>query len=226
MRSKTKTTLGALLAISSACGLAQAGIASAIILDDFDSDPNMGAGGPGVFETSIFDNPFNNSASFTLDTTLNTGDDVGVLNFNSDAGVGQMASITYNNNGAGLDLDAAALNAMAFELGYAFVDQEFFMSLELVSDLGGAEGTATADFLVPDGPEGVAQFLLGDFELSALFDLTDVDQVKLSFNIDEEPGGPVRSLDFVASEFRMIVPSPGAMALLGMGGLVAVRRRR
>lgn len=219
-------TMLALSAVLCAAGMAQGGVASSIVLDDFDSDPNTGAGGPGVYSTTIFDNPFNQGASFTLDTALSSGSDTGAVIFNSGIGVKQGASILYDNSGAGLNLDLGALGAMGFEMDFLSVDQGFVARIELGNNgdgPSGMAGVASLDVFVPAGVDQTAFWSLGDFIVSPNFDIADVDSISVSFNIEDNA---TASLDFIASEFRMVVPTPGAIALLGMGGLVAGRRRR
>ena len=60
MKSDIKAALrvASLCTIAGACTLAQGGVVSSIVLDNFDSDPNTDAGGPGTYSTQIFDNPF------------------------------------------------------------------------------------------------------------------------------------------------------------------------
>ncbi|HCT44647.1 MAG: hypothetical protein CMJ35_14115 [Phycisphaerae bacterium] len=215
------------LALVAITGAAQAGIASALILDDFDSDPNDDAGGPGVYSTVIFNNPFNQGSDFSLDTMLNSGSDVGALIFNSGIGVEQGASIVYDNAGAGLSLNPGAMGLTGFELDFLSVDQGFTMSIELGNNgdgPSGLAGIATLEMFVPAGIGQTASFSWGDFIYSPNFDPADVDSITLSFNPED---GATASLDFIASEFRgVIVPTPGAVAIMGIGGLLIVSRRR
>ena len=214
------------LALVGITGAAHAGIASTLILDDFDSDPNDDAGGPGVYSTTIYNNPFNQGADFTLDTALSSGSDVGAVIFNSGIGVEQGASIVYDNGGAGLNLDAAALGLTGFELDFLDVDQGFTVNIDLANNgdgPSGMAGVATLSVYVPAGMNQTAYWSLGDFIISPGFDIQDVDTVTLSFNTEDNP---TASLDFIATEFRAVVPTPGSLALFGMGGLIAARRRR
>ena len=38
--------------------------------------------------------------------------------------------------------------------------------------------------------------------------------------------GNTASLDFILTEFRANIPSPASVAMLGLGGMIATRRRR
>jgi len=213
----------ALLAIT---GIANAGIAPTIVLDDFDSDPNDDAGGIGVYSSIVFNNPFGQDSSFTLDTALDSGSDVGVVVFNSGIGVEQNASILYNNEGAGLNLDAGSLGATGFELDFLMVDQDFTFRIELGNNGDGPSGmggVAFIDISVSAGGGQTVSASLGDFIISPGFDINDVDSVNLEFNLED---GAVASLDFIASEFRLVVPSPGSVALMGLGGMLITRRQR
>lgn len=222
---KTGAALGVLVLIGMT-STAQAGISSTLILDDFDSDPNDDAGGPGVYSTVVFNNPFNQSAEFTLDTLLSSGSDTGAVIFNSGIGVEQGASIRYDNNGSGLNLNAAALGITGFEMDYLDVDQGFVMNIELSNNgdgPSGMAGVATLAVFIPAGMNQTASWSLGDFIISPGFDIQDVDTVTVNFNLEDNA---TASLDFIATEFRAVVPAPGPIALLALGGIVAVSRRR
>lgn len=228
MKSDIKAALrvASLCTIAGACTLAQGGVVSSIVLDNFDSDPNTGAGGPGTYSTQIFDNPFSQSASFTLNTAFNDGTNQGVLIFDSGIGVKQGASILYNNSGTGLNLNAAAMGATGFEFSFLQVDQSFMMRFEMSNNgdgPSGMAGVASYDVLVNAGMGQTISAAFGDFIISPGFDINDVDDIKLSFNLE---GNATASLDFVASQFSLTVPAPGSLALLGLGSLAAVRRRR
>lgn len=189
-----------------------------IVLDGFDSDPNDDAGGPRVLSTSIFDNPFGQSSNFEVDTGLTVGSDTGALIFNSGIGVEQEARVNWDNNGAGLSLDAAALGLVGFELDFAAIDLGFNYLFRIFDGSGVVAG-ATGSFAA--GGSRTETIALADLDLTG-FDATDVDRVEIAFNVR----GDTPSLDFVLTEFRAVVPSPGSLALLGFGGIVSVRRRR
>lgn len=225
MNLNRRNLTGGVFALAAVCGLAQGGI-STLILDDFDSDPNDDLGGPGTYDSVIFNNPFDQSSSFTLDTAFNIGGDAGAIFFNSGIGVEQGASIVYDNGGSGLNLDAGGLGLVGFEMDFLNVDLGFMMSIELGNNgdgPSGMAGVASLEVFVPSGMNQTASWSLNDFIISPGFDVNDVDTVTLNFNLESDP---TASLDFAATEFRAVVPAPGAMALLGLGGLVVSRRRR
>ncbi|MEM9559990.1 MAG: hypothetical protein AAF995_06745 [Planctomycetota bacterium] len=206
-------TIAAALFISA--GLANA---QTIILDDFDANPNDDAGGPRQANFGVINNEFGLTNSFLLDTGIMINGDVGAILFSSDVGVTQVAQINWDNNDAGLNLDTTALGIVGFELDFVGVDQEFSFSFE-AETFGG--GSATIDFVVGAGDSTVA-WTLGDLDIGAGFDATDVDGLTLVFNISPE----TEALDFALTEFRAQIPTPGSLALLGAGGLLALRRRR
>ena len=203
---------------------AHAGIAS-VVLDDFDSDPNDDLGGVGTYSTIILSNPFNQGADFSLDTALSIGDDVGSLIFNSGIGVEQQGRIIYNDEGAGLGLDAAGLGVQGFEMDFAMVDLDFIAEIDLFTydDMGNSIGSASRMIQIGAGTDITAAWDLGDFSVADAFDASDVDEVRLTFNVRNNP---TASLDFIATEFRAVVPSPGSAVLMGIGGLLITRRQR
>lgn len=210
--------LFALLGLGAITSAAVAG-SPTLILDDFDADPNDDAGGPRAISTSILSNPFGQTANFDVDTALTFGGDTGAAIFNSGIGVEQEGTIRWDNDGAGLSLDAGALGLTGFELDFALIDQDFDYIIRLGDGSGntlGASGSWTA------GGARTESLALGDFSSSGSFDTSDVDSVEIVFNVR----GDTASLDFILTEFRAVVPTPGSFALLGMGGLVAARRRR
>ena len=204
----------ALLALAAGFGLAN----GQIILDDFDSDPNTGAGGPRVLSSTVINNPFNQPSQFYLDTSVNFGGDIGAVVLNSGIGNTTEASITWDNGGAGLGLDLIALGITGFELDFLAVDLDF--KLDFVSSSTG--GSASVRKSITAGGFQTLSIGLGDLAADAGFDATAVDSVVLTFNVRDD-GTP--SLDFVLAEFRAI-PTPGALALAGLGMLAAARRRR
>ncbi len=214
------------LALALGAGLAHAGIASTLILDDFDSDPNNDAGGPGDYSSVVFNNPFNQGSSFMLETGLDTGSDVGAVVLNSGIGVELGGSVTYSNNGAGLNFDGVASAVDSFELEFAMVDQQFQANIVLTTydNMGNAIGDARWAVLVSAGVDVVATWSFADFIIiNDDFDATNIDEITMNLNLEE---GAVASLDFIATEFRAVVPPPGSAALLGLGGLMIARRGR
>lgn len=207
-----------LLVTATLTGTAVAG-GSTLILDDFDADPNNDAGGPRTVSSIIVDNPFGQPSNFNIDPGFNFGGDAGSLVFNSGIGVRQQGSVVWNNDGAGLNLDAAALGLIGFEIDFLLIDQAFDMQVVLGTDNG---GTASYVVTVNPGDTGTFAFGLGDFNIGGGFDPADVDSIEILFNVK----GGTASLDFIATEFRAVVPTPGALAILGIGGIVAFGRRR
>lgn len=202
-------------------GSASAAIAGGptIVLDNFAADPNDQAGGPRTVSAMIFDNPFGQAADFTVDTGFSFNGINGAAIFNSGVGVKQEGTILWDNNGAGLGLDAAALGVIGFELDFLLVDLDFSFLVELSS----ADGSASLTGIIGAGGARTESLMLGDFDAFGSFDPTAVDSVRIIFNLSDDATG---SLDFILTEFRAVIPAPGAVALLGMGGLLASRRRR
>jgi MYXO-CTERM domain-containing protein len=190
-----------------------------IVLDDFDSDPNDEAGGPRAVSSIILSNPFNQPATFEVNTAFSFDGINGAAVFNSGIGVEQEGTILWDNNGAGLGLDAASLGLVGFELDFLMIDQDFTYIVEVSSASGALStfGSFTA------GGARTESLSLGDFDVFGAFDASAVDSVRITFNVSDDP---TASLDFILTEFRAVVPTPGSLALLGLGGLLAARRRR
>ncbi len=138
--------------------------------------------------------------------------------FNSGIGVSQAGNITWDNNGAGLSLDAVAIGLIGFELDFALIDQDFSYTVRLRDGNDGLLET-NGDWLA--GGARTESLALADFA-GGVFDASDVDSVSITFNT----GGNTASLDFILTQFRAVVPTPGSTAMLGLGGLLCLRRRR
>jgi hypothetical protein len=205
--------------IAGLTGSAVAGGNPTIVLDDFASEPNTQAGGPRTVSSQIFDNPFGQSGDFNVDTGFSFDGINGAVIFNSGIGVRQEGRILWDNNGAGLGLNAAALGLLGFQLDFLMIDQDFTYIIE-VSSAGGAL-SRFGSFAA--GGARTESLSLGDFDLFGDFDATAVDSVVIIFNVSDET---TASLDFILTEFRAVVPTPGSMAMLGLGGLLIARRRR
>jgi hypothetical protein len=220
----SKTVFHALIACSFAT-LATAGANPTLILDDFDADPNDDAGGPRDISLLVDTaGPFGGGARFDLVTTSMFEGDIGAAVFVSDPGVTARGVITWNNGGNGLALDAAALGIVGFEFDFAAVDQEFPMRIELRD---GSGGTGSAEIridpiLLSDGIQ-TASLALASINSFGGLDLTDLSEIQLVFNFRSDRA---EGLDFVFTQFRAVVPTPGTAAMLAMGGLLASRRRR
>ncbi|RMH25494.1 MAG: hypothetical protein D6692_11085 [Planctomycetota bacterium] len=209
--------------LAATTGVATAG-SPTLILDDFDADPNDDAGGPRSLASQVFTDPFGLGGSFFVATASNLDSDIGAAVFASGTGVSQEGSITWDNDGAGLALDAASLGIVGFELDFYLVDQAFEGGIVLSSGDGSdANDSAVAFFTVSAG-NGLQTISLdlGSLDIGAGFDASNVNLVRLYFN----QGGETIGLDFAVSEFRAVVPTPGSLALLAFGGLTAIRRRR
>lgn len=211
--------------IAAIAGLAQAGASGTLILDDFDTDPNADAAGPGIYSSTMFSDPFNQGGVFNLDTGFDSGSDIGAVFFNSGIGAEQGASISYSNNGSGLDFDGIGLGIEGFEIDFLLADQDFVANIVLTTfDAGGvAVGDARWAVLVSAGAS-TAHWSFADFIIvNGDFDASNIDDITINFNLRDNP---TASLDFVATEFRAVVPTPSSLAMLGLGGLALSRRRR
>jgi hypothetical protein len=90
-------------------------------------------------------------------------------------------------------------------------------TITVTSGVGGSEVTASSTISLVG--EGFYALPFGDF---AGVDFSDVDRIKISF---DQSGADAVAVDFAITQFRA-VPAPGAIALMGLGGLAAARRRR
>jgi len=222
---REQNRLIALLAVAGFAGTALAGNPT-LILDDFDADPNDDAGGPRAVSTTIFggSGSFGGTHRFDIVTDTIYAGDEGSAVFESGVGINLSGTIRWDNDGAGLALDAAALGLVGFELDFAVIDQNFNIELR-IEDGDGTTSIATAntDALNLSGNSvRTDSYSLDLFDLTD-FDMTNVAAIQITFNTRS---GVVDGLDFAATEFRAVVPTPGPLALLALGGVVCTVRRR
>ncbi|HCT44646.1 MAG TPA: hypothetical protein DF699_05490 [Phycisphaerales bacterium] len=189
-------------------------IAGPVMLDDFDADPNDDLFGARDFGSSISDDPFLQGGDTTINTVFSYGDDAGALIMNSGIGAVQTAWLNYGFNSGPVDLSDNGV--MAFD--FLAVDQDFTIRIVMI---GGDGGKAVINQLQvgAGGPQTVEWDILNDSDFADM-DLAEVVDLRISINFDH-----VHSLDFVLGSIRA-VPAPSSMALLGLGGLAATRRRR
>jgi len=208
------------IALSAGTSAALAQDEAGFVLDDFDSTINDELGGPRTLSLDVLANPFSQLTRFEVVTDFGLDGASGALVFHAGIATEQTGTVTYDNNGAGLGLDLSGFNGL--ELDILQADQGFGMSVRavdasgLVADwMGVVDATAVPStrfigFMGFDAPEG--------------FDSSAVNSLELVFNTGESV---VPSLDFVLGEVRTsVIPGPASVGLLGLGGLVALRRRR
>lgn len=206
-------------------GTAIAGSNPTLILDDFDADPNDDAGGPRqILITSDAPGPFGGDARFDLVTGSVFEGDTGAMVYASDPGITGRGTIIWDNDGAGLGLDAAALGVIGFELDFVAVDQEFPLRISLRDSSGGFATTEIRidPSLISDGIQ-TTTIAVADLNSSSGIDLTSLDAIELDFNFRSNRA---EGLDFVFTQFRAVVPTPGSVALLAVAGVTCGRRRR
>jgi len=201
-------------------------LAQHIVLDDFDTDPNDEAGGTREVSAAVGLNPYNQPSSFGVDTGFSFDSISGAAIFNSGIGVNQTGTINWDNNGAGLEFNAAGLGVVGFELDFLQVDQAFDVRINLETFGFNPNGTITAVSTIEASTAPFTAFVsLNDFVVpdGSGFTPFRVDAFTVIFN---DRANPTTSLDFILTEFRAVVPSPATTGLLGLGGLIATRRRR
>lgn len=202
-------------------------LAQGIVLDDFDNTPNDEAGGAREVSSVINFDPYGQPSSFDVISGFSFGDINGAVVFNSGIGVGQVGTINWDNNDAGLGLDASALEVDGFELDFLQIDQAFEIQIVLQTFGFNPDGQALLTTVIgPATALTTYSFAAGDFisNPGSGFSFDKVDSVSIIFNGGQNTAA---SLDFILTEFRATtIPSPASLGLLGLGGLVATRRRR
>lgn len=218
--------------------LLSAGVAGAdiVMVDDFSageidlstrtasgsiSDPVAQVlGGERELSWSIVANPFN--SRLNLFAAFNDQPGFGI-----DMGVGNASVVELTYDGVGSDAAAAGLNFNANSFGVDRVVLSF-LSIDLPVDVtiaivdgNGNRGTLTR--VLPAGTGNIESFVFDQFTfIGQGFDFSDIDRLDVSFNLFGQD--PNRDLFLLNIGFE--VPSPGPLALAGLGGLAIFRRRR
>ena len=200
--------------------------AGAIVLDDYDSDPNNDAlGHRGAFNGSIISDPFSQGGNVELDTAFASDDDIGAVFMNSGVGVQQRLSIRYDLNQGPLDLLSSGNTTLEFD--FLEVDQDFTIRIVMLGSFGGK--AVTSSLLVEAGSNQTTSVdIINGFDFFAL-DLSSVTSFEVIFNNThrDDVGDFVNipSLDFVLTEMRA-VPATSALSLIGLSGFAILRRKR
>lgn len=196
-----------------------------VMIDDFDDavpfvdsiDSGFGSasmngsmiGGTRELEYAVLESAF----GLSLDVAILP--ETGVF-FAAAPGVFGELSLGYDANGDGLDADFGDADTIVID--FEFVDLPFNLDFEVTTNGEGASAIET--IVVPASATGFSlEIPLAAFTGDAMFN--DIDEILVTFNSTDTVNG----LDFGISRIYA-VPTPGAASLLGLAGLVAVRRRR
>lgn len=211
---------------------------AATILDDFAGDPfilsvPVAAAGPyntsanisGDLNTLDFGaNLFGDERTFTLSVNASGGGtaqasmlgnagvlavDTGILAQPGDASL-EVQYLDY----ADVDITNGGANSL-FAVGVIFIDGEFTFGLALSDD-----GLSPSPFAtVTVDSTGTAAIPLNDPAFAGV-DLTSIDRIWFTAS------NATRAADVAIDNVGFVVPEPTSLALLGLGGLALVRRRR
>lgn len=224
------------LAVSAGGALAQP-MPGCLVIDDFTQgafdestrangtadqlDADNALGGARRLDWTIFENPLN--TRFNIQVAWQGVPGLAISMGSANA---TQVGLTYGGSGANpnflpLNLNAPDLSLNAIQFDFASVDLDTRVAVELLDFDGGAlAGRASISALVGAGLNQTLTLNFADFSLVGGFDFTEIDSVQVVFNSTRLP-----DRDLFVREIKF-VPAPGAMALLGLGGLLAARRRR
>lgn len=215
----------ALLAVAGVAAGASASIAVDSFSDGFLDDsvrtnstvmlPAAGAiGGKRLVSWEIVSNPQSTRLS------ISTAFDAPGLSVDMGAGNASVISLGYGGLDAdALNLDAASQTDLVFD--FATIDLALDLTVTLLTS-DGAGGLAGSASTIVDLPAGVNQSFsvsLASLAVSAGFDAADIDAIEIIFNDRDR----LANRDFYLNNIAFI-PAPGALALMGLSGLLVARR--
>ena len=195
-------------------------------VSDLDTNLNNVIGGSRLLELTITDKSSGRAGSTLLvDTDPTMVDTFDKLTWDNGPTVQSKASVYWNANGAGLDLDLTSNNGIDFEV--ASIDQQAQEDVIATWTLvDGSQNTAVAAKPVTEGTISFAfdpnNPSIGDFIVDAGFDFTDVDEVSLML---DSGGRPAIDASFERASFSMAmseVPEPSTV--LGIFGVTILAR--
>ena len=214
-------TLFSLLMFSSVAG-------AQIVVDDFSSGGPLAQFGSGTnTQTTAGPGIIGGTRIDTLEVPNIVGAFMGILGFDGNFEVGQgsmdeiAGSLFYNSLG-GVDLtDGGTLNA--FQLDFVSSDDDLNSidnSLELSVT---SNGVTSSQFISIPANNSLPTPTFVDFVDFGGVDFTAVDALELAFDFASNPG-----TDFALASIEAVnaIPEPGSLAVLSLGSLVLLRRRR
>ncbi len=141
----------------------------------------------------------------------------GVFDYTSTSEATGQLGLLYDAGGAGLNADFS--NQIGLNIDFLAFDYGSAAALPITATMSDGVNTATLTLSLNSVGAQSAFFSFGDFAGIGSLDLSAISSV--SFEFDAGAGA-----DFRISQINTIIPAPGAIALLGLAGLVGVRRRR
>jgi hypothetical protein len=154
-------------------------------------------------------------------TSLSVELDNGNFDIAAGSGTWGVATLTYDGNGAGLNLDATKGTKIEVEEVFAdhYADgKDTVYAMTLIDGLGNS-ATVSKVFSVVVAPSTP---VVHEFEFHSFtgIDLTDIDLITFTVNSSYAQDS---SFSYIASD----IPTPAAVGMIGLcGGMIALRRKR
>lgn len=174
-----------------------------------------------------------NPLGTTEETFVDLRFDEGSFAFDTGPLATAVASLSYGDGDTGLGIPFSP-GFETIDFAFASVDQDFVLTvviegpiISVPGDENSAPAVAEGSFTIEQGIDFTFSVNIFDqLESTPGFNLADANRLTFYFNDGDTP---VESLDFRLDDISasgFIIPAPGSVALLGLGGLVVARRRR
>ena len=141
----------------------------------------------------------------------------GLFDYSSTSEASGQLGLLYDAGGAGLNGDFS--NQIGLNIDFLAFDFGSAANLPITATISDGMNSASLTLALTSVGAQSAFFDFNDFAGIGSIDLSSISSV--SFDFDAGLGA-----DFRMSQINTVIPAPGALALLGIAGLLGMRRRR
>ncbi|TVQ51061.1 MAG: hypothetical protein EA377_13360 [Phycisphaerales bacterium] len=143
----------------------------------------------------------------------------GIFDYRSTSEASGFLSLTYDAGGAGLGIDLS--NQIGLDIDFLSFDLGNGIPMPVTATVSDGMNSASLEISLTSAGAQVITFDFMDFSNIGSVDLSAIQSI--SFDFDAGNAADFRIDQIVTTG---VIPAPGALALLGIAGLLGMRRRR